>query len=154
MTEQVFQFIIDSRKAFIQLVDSLSVEELNHIPTGFNNNIIWNFGHIVVSTQSLCYIRTGLKPDTFAIKYNDDYKKGTKPSRYIQAAEIEELKALAISSIQHIQEDYKKGVFNQIQAFATSTYHVEMNTFEEVLVTTSGHDNTHFGYALALRKLL
>ncbi|ADY52900.1 hypothetical protein Pedsa_2352 [Pseudopedobacter saltans DSM 12145] len=154
MTEQVFNFIIQTRQAFIQLVDSLSVEELNRIPEGFNNNIIWNFGHIVVSTQTLCYVRTGIKNDASEVKYNDDYRKDTKPSRYINSDEINELKSLALSTIESIREDYKKGFFKNVQSFATSTYKVEMNSFEEVLVTTSGHDNIHLGYALAQKKLI
>ncbi|HTN19291.1 MAG TPA: DinB family protein [Pelobium sp.] len=152
--EKVFNFIIQSRQAFIQLVDSLSVEELNQIPEGFNNNIIWNFGHIVVSTQTLSYVRTGILADASAVKYNDDYKKDSKPSRYINEEEIAELKSLAISTVKNIQEDYNKGVFGPIVPFATSTFKAQMNSFEEILITTVGHDNIHFGCALAYRKLI
>ncbi|WP_017259607.1 DinB family protein [Pedobacter arcticus] len=154
MTVQVFSFIVQSRQAFIHLLDSLTVEELNEIPAGFNNNIIWNFGHIVVSTQTLCYVRTGILEDAVAVKYNEEYKKDTKPTRFIHTEEIAELKALALSTIQNIKEDYQKGVFGPIQPFATSTYKAEMNSFEEILITTVGHDNIHFGYALAQRKLV
>ncbi|MFD1628573.1 DinB family protein [Pseudopedobacter beijingensis] len=154
MTEQVFNFIIQTRQAFIQLVDSLSVAELNQIPEGFRNNIIWNFGHIVVSTQTLCYVRTGIKNDATEVKYNDDYKRDTKPSRYINAEEINELKSLAISTIESIREDYEQGVFKKVQSFATLTYKVEMTSFEEILTTTAGHDNIHLGYALAQKNLI
>lgn len=154
MTEQIFNFIIQTRQAFIQLVDSLTIDELNHIPEGFNNNIIWNFGHIVVSTQSLCYVRTGIKTDASWIKYNDDFKRESKPSRFINADEVNELKALALSTIKDIQSDYHNGIFDKVQPFATSTYKVEMNTFGEILVTTAGHDNIHLGYALAQRRLI
>ena len=77
---EIFEFIINSRQAFIQLIDSLSIEQLNKIPDGYNNNIIWNFGHIVVSTQTLCYVRTGILTDTNAVKFNEFYKKDTRPT--------------------------------------------------------------------------
>lgn len=154
MTAQVFNFIVQSRQAFIQLVDSLSVEELNEIPAGFNNNIIWNFGHIVVTTQTLSYVRTGILKDASEVKYNEDFKKGSVPERTISAEEINELKSLAISTIQNIKEDYQKGFFGPIQPFSTSTYKAEINSFEEVLATSVGHDNIHFGYALAQSKLV
>lgn len=154
MAEKIFNFTIQARKAFIQLIDSLSVEELNEIPAGFKNNIIWNFGHIVVTTPALCYLRTGIWENGSAIKYLDDFKKDSVPSRQITEAEIAELKVLAISTIESIQEDYKKGVFNEAKPFATGTYGAEMNSIEEVLITSSGHDNMHFGYALAQRKLV
>lgn len=154
MTEQVFNFIIHTRKAFIELVNSLSIEELNEIPAGFNNNIIWNFGHIVVSTQTLSYVRTGIWPDATAVQYNEDYRKGTKPIRFVPAEEVEVLKSLALSTIERIERDYQAGIFKQITPFATSTYGAEMVTYEEVLAAAYGHDNLHYGYALAQRRSL
>jgi hypothetical protein len=73
--QETFKFILKSRQKFIELLDGLSIEQLNKIPTGFNNNIIWNFAHIVVSTQTLVYVRTGIKADTTWVNYNEDYKK-------------------------------------------------------------------------------
>lgn len=152
--EKVFNFIIDSRRAFIELIDNLSPDELNHIPEGFNNNIIWNFGHIVVSTQGLCYLRTGVSSDSSAIKYLAAYTKGTKPSYVVGPEEIADLRALALSSIQQIHADYDKGVFQEVTPFETSTYGSSLNSIEEVLITTVGHDNLHFGYAIAQRRAL
>lgn len=149
---EIFDFIITSRKAFIQLIDGLTIEQLNKIPEGYNNNIIWNFGHIVVSTQTLCYVRTGILPHTSSVKFNDFYKKDTRPTYTVTAEEVLELKALAINSIEKIKDDYANGVFANITPFSTSTYGAEMESIEEVLVTTIGHDNVHYGYAWALKK--
>ncbi|WP_316735976.1 DinB family protein [Pedobacter aquatilis] len=152
--KQAFEFIINSRKAFIQLIDGLTIEQLNKIPDGFNNNIIWNFGHIVVSTQTLCYVRTGILEDASSVKFVDSYKKDTKPTYIVSAEEVAELKSIALGSIKKIEEDYEHGVFANITPYSTVTYGVQLNTIEEVLTTTIGHDNLHFGYALALRKLV
>jgi len=149
---QVFEFIINSRKAFIQLIDGLTIEQLNKIPDGYNNNIIWNFGHIVVSTQTLCYVRTGILADASSVKYNEFYRKDTKPTYTVTEEEVAEIKAMALESIEKIKVDYTNGVFSNITPFATSTYGVEMNSVEEILITTIGHDNLHFGYAWALKK--
>jgi len=149
---QVFEFIINSRKAFIQLIDGLTIEQLNKIPDGFNNNIIWNFGHIVVSTQTLCYVRTGILADASSVKFNEFYKKDTRPTYSVTVEEVSELKALALDSIEKIKEDYANGVFAHATPFATSTYGVEMKSIEEILITTVGHDNVHYGYAWALKK--
>lgn len=152
--DNVFKFIIDSRKAFIQLVDQLSLEQLNEIPDGFNNNIIWNFGHIVVSTQTLCYVRTGILPDPSSIKYASAYAKGTKPEYFVNQAEVDDLKRLAIETIETIKKDYKADRFAQIQAFNTSTFHSTLHHIEDVLATTVGHDNLHYGYAIAQRRII
>lgn len=149
--EKVFQQIINSRKVFIQLVDSLSIEQLNEIPEGFNNNIAWNFGHIVVSTQGLCYLRTEVEPN-HDIKYISNYAKGTKPTYTVSQEEIDELKVIALASIEQIKSDYEKGTFAETTPFATSTYEVTLNTIEDVLITTISHDSLHHGYALAQKK--
>ena len=151
---QVFEFIINSRKAFIKLVDSLTIEQLNKIPAGYNNNVIWNFGHIVVSTQTLCYVRTGVLADATTVKFNEYYKKDTRPTYTVTAAEVAELKAIALDSIERIKEDYNNGNFSTITPFSTATYGVQLNSVEEILITTIGHDNVHYGYASALKKLL
>lgn len=152
--EKVFKFIIDARKAFIELLDGLSIEELNRIPEGFNNNIIWNFGHIVVSTQTLSYVRTGIWPDKFRVKFVDAYEKGSKPSYFVNASEVDTLKALSIATIQKIEEDYKQGIFESTHAYQTSTYGALLQDIEAVLVTSIGHDNLHFGYAQAQRRAI
>ncbi|MCX2493833.1 DinB family protein [Pedobacter sp. PF22-3] len=151
---EVFDFIISSRKAFIKLIDDLTIEELNKIPDGYNNNIIWNFGHIVVSTQTLCYVRTGVLQDATSVKFNEYYKKDTKPTYTVTKEEVAELRTIALESIEKIKEDYTNGKFSSITPFTTATYGVQMNSIEEILITTIGHDNVHFGYASALKKLI
>ncbi|WP_140937357.1 DinB family protein [Sphingobacterium lumbrici] len=151
--EKTFKYIIQARKAFIQLVDSLTIEQLNHIPAGFNNNVIWNFGHIVVATQGLCYLRTEVQPD-YIVKYGAAYTKGTKPTYTVTQEEVDDLKILAIQTVEQIEKDYNAGVFTDITPFTTDTYKEIMPTIEDVITTTVGHDNLHFGYALAQRRII
>ena len=149
---EIFDFIVNARKAFIQLIDGLTIEELNKIPDGYNNNIIWNFGHIVVSTQTLCYVRSGILTDATSVKYNEFYKRDSRPTYTVTEAEVAELKAIALKSIGKIKEDYAQGVFAGFSPFSTATDGVELKSVDEVLITTIGHDNLHFGYALALKR--
>jgi len=152
--DQIFEFIIHSRQAFINLVNSLSIEQLNKVPSGYNNNVIWNLGHIVVSTPALCYVRTGIRPDASSIEFYQYYKSSTRPTYTVTEVEVAELKSLAIESISRIKQDYLKGLFSDIISFPTSTYIAEISNIEELLITTVGHDNLHFGYAVALRRLI
>ncbi|NGM60623.1 DinB family protein [Sphingobacterium sp. SGG-5] len=151
--QETFKYIIQARRAFIALIEELTLEQLNHIPDGFNNNIIWNFGHIVVATQGLCYLRTGVRPD-YTIKYGAAYTKGSKPTYTVSQEEVDDLKTLAITTIEQIEKDYHAGVFKEITPFATGTYHAMMPTIADVIVMTAGHDNLHFGYALAQRRII
>ncbi|SEK20632.1 DinB family protein [Parapedobacter koreensis] len=149
----IFDYIKQTRAVFVQLLEQLSLEEINKIPQGFRNNIGWNFGHIVVSTPGLCYRRTQVMP-AYDIPFASDYGKGTKPERWIGAAELDTLKGQLVSSIQQIETDYNNGVFARISPYATSTYGLEINTIEEVFTATLAHDNLHYGYAMAIRRAL
>ena len=151
MPTNIFENIKQTRQLFARLVDGLSVDEINTIPNGFRNNIGWNFGHIVVSTQALCYLRTGIQPDR-EVPFIATYGKGTVPTNWIGAEELNLLKAQAEETILLIEQDYAKGVFHTMTPFATETYGLEMDTIEKVLTTTLAHDNLHLGYATALRK--
>lgn len=151
MTDLLFEYIRQTRRVFIELVDGLSPDEINTIPDGFRNNIAWNFGHIVVSTPGLCYRRTHVQSDR-QIPFVESYGKGTKPEHWIGGAEINALKTQAMNTIDVIEQDYRNGVFASITPFATSTYKLEMDTIEKVITASLAHDNLHFGYAAALRK--
>lgn len=152
--DKVFKFIIDGRKAFIRLIDELTLDQLNEIPEGFNNNIIWNFGHIVVSTQTLSYTRTGIREGVNWVKYVEAYAKGTKPTYYVSQEEVDDLKEIALRSIAAIEADYNAGVFKHVTAYETATYGASLNSIEDVLITSVGHDNLHYGYATAQKRII
>jgi uncharacterized damage-inducible protein DinB len=42
------------RQRILDEISHLSVEQLNKVPTGFNNNIIWNLGHMIAAQQGIC----------------------------------------------------------------------------------------------------
>lgn len=153
MTEFVFKYIRRNRELFLDMVNRLTIEQLNKIPEGFKNNIAWNFGHIIVTTQALCYIRSGIKPNK-NIEYLEKYQKGTRPEGFISEREIQNLREQIFLSIDKIEADMKKNVFNGIKPFSSATYGYEMNNIEEVIACSLTHDAMHYGVALAQRKLV
>jgi hypothetical protein len=40
------------RFAVLKAVEQLTTEQLNKVPDGFNNNIIWNIAHLIASQQN------------------------------------------------------------------------------------------------------
>ena len=150
--EKQFDVIVKTRQNFSNLVNGLTIEQLNKIPQGFNNNIAWNFGHIIVSQQVLCYTRAGLASridETLTKKY----QKGSKPESFIDANEIELLKKLAFSLIDDLKADMKENKFSAYQPVSTA-FGVDLKTVEEAIPYFSMHDGLHLGYAQALKKLV
>ena len=81
-----------TRLFLLNAINDLSTDQLNEIPAGFNNNIIWNLGHMIAAQQSICYIRAGVLP-VVEKKYITEYKPGTKPEQHVDAAEIQKTTA-------------------------------------------------------------
>ena len=141
-----------TRKLFLTLLESLSIDELNVVPQGFNNNIIWNFGHVIVSQQILCYKLAGLPlkiDDTFVSKYS----KGTKPETFINDTELIFLKLQAVSLIEELVVDLEKGVFTSYNNYTTS-FNVELNSVKDAVKFIAMHEGLHLGYAMALKRIV
>ena len=52
----LFKSIKRSREIYASYIENYTLEQLNHIPEGLRNNLIWNIGHIIVSQQRLAYL--------------------------------------------------------------------------------------------------
>lgn len=139
-----FQFAIATRKKIADKISGLTIDQLNKIPSGCNNNIVWQLGHLVVSSEILCYHRTGAQPEK-EIALADKYRNGSKPESFIEQSEIDELLKRFLNSYHAILEDYNKGIFKNVTPYATHTFGVEMTTIEEVFSVCSHHDALHAG---------
>ncbi len=151
---QDFEFIRITRKNFIELINSLNTEQLNTIPPKFNNNIAWNFGHIVVATQGLCYRLSGLPLQIDGLLI-DRYKKGSRPEAFISQDEINLFKHLALHDIDQLETNYNNGIFTS-QTFAsyTTSFNKTLNNIEDSIALVQSHDALHYGYALAQKKFV
>jgi hypothetical protein len=148
--EFVLDVIKHTRKNFIALLEGLSIEQLNIIPQGYNNNIAWNFAHIVAAQQILCYVRANV-PARIPIEHITKYQKGSRPEGFISESEIDFYKEKAFTLIDNLKEDIANGVFNHYQPVAT-VFGVTLNSIDDAVAYFNTHDNLHLGYALALKR--
>ncbi|WP_200976135.1 DinB family protein [Echinicola sp. 20G] len=144
--------IIKTRENFINLINGLSLDQINQIPKGFNNNIAWNFGHIVVTQQIICYKLSGL-PLLVEEDLVEKYKKGSKPEGPISEKELENLKILALSSLENLKNDLLIGSFKEFKEYTTS-FGVTLTNIKEAIEFNSAHEGMHLGYAMAQRRMV
>jgi hypothetical protein len=149
----IFEVLPNTRKYLKNVLENNSLEDLNKIPKGFNNNIFWNVAHLVVSQQVLVYKLSGL-PLLVSEELVEKYKKGTKPEAPVTQAEVEEIKALLFTPIEKTKEDYYNGVFKEYQEYVVVTTGNTLRSVEDALQFTVFHEGLHIGYIQALSRAI
>ena len=152
--KKIIEVIKASRNKLLSLVEELSTDELNHIPTGFNNNLAWQIGHLVVSQQILCYRLSG---NQFLIEDEliDLYKNGSKPERAFSAAEIAQMKGYLLSTIDQLEIDLQNGIFDNYTPYTISTYPgLKLESVNDAVTFIVSHDGLHYGCSLGLKRLV
>ncbi|MBI0401718.1 DinB family protein [Cyclobacterium marinum] len=141
-----------SRNLFLTLLESYKLEQLNHIPQGFNNNLIWNIGHVIVAQQGLVYKGSGL-PAQISDEMFGKYGIGTKPETPVSADEYKELKSLLMDLIPQTESEYFNGKFVSYHERTTKTgFH--LSSVEDAIVFNNFHEGLHMGYVMSIRKFI
>lgn len=150
--EALFKTWKSNRKIYLSFLEGYSLDQLNKIPDRFNNNLIWNIGHVIVVQQLLIY-RSSNQPMTVSTDLVNRYKPGTKPSQPATQAEVDQLKELLISVIAKTENDYKTKIFTVYNELSTSTgFHLA--SVEDALEFNNYHEGIHLGNMMSLRKFI
>ena len=151
---KIIEVIKACRSKWLMMLDQLTTDQLNKIPVGFNNNLAWQFGHVIVSQQILCYRLAGQK---FVINEEliDRYKNGSKPENYISEEEINLLKGYMLSTINQLEIDLKNGLFDNYTPYTISTYAgLTLENVNDALTFIVSHDALHYGCSISLKRLV
>lgn len=141
-----------NREFYHQFLEKYNAEQLNLMPEAFNNNLIWNIGHVLVVHQRLHYTLSGLQMDV-SEEFFQMFKPGSKPERLISVEEIETLKKMSEKQLTQTPEDIKNGLFQNFQEYTTSTgFHLK--TFAEAHEFNNFHEALHLGYMQSIRKFV
>lgn len=150
--QQVFETTMKSRNMILGILQNYTLEQLNKIPAGFNNNLIWNIGHIIVAQQVLVYKLSAL-PMMIADETVEKYKNGSRPERDITEAELNEIKNLLLDTINKTTADYNNGIFKNYNEYTTSIG-FNLKNAEEAMVYNNFHEGLHLGIMMTLRKFI
>ena len=135
-----------------RFLEELSLEHLNTIPKGFNNNIIWNIAHTIVTQQLLVYALSGLEPMVPKVMI-DKYRKGTKPEGFVDQEEVDIIKGFLFTPIEQTRKDLKNDKFQEYQTYTVTTKSTLTNA-KEAIEFNNFHEGLHLGYILALKRAI
>lgn len=150
--EATFKIWETNRKHYLKLIDNYSLEQLNKIPDGFSNNLVWNLGHIIVAQQGLVYRLSGL-PINVSDEMNEKYRNGSKPTGTTTQAELDELKGLLFSLLEQTKKDFAAGKFTTYNEYTTGTgFHLA--NIKDAMEFNNYHEALHMGFMMNIRKFV
>lgn len=147
-----FEILKQTRLHMLFIIDKHSKEELLRIPKGFNNHLLWNFGHAIVVQHLLVYALSGLEPPIDKALV-ERFRKGSSPGTECSDELLDQLKFLALSSVTTLQENYDKAIFKNYKEYTTG-YNVTLNSATEAIVFNNAHEALHMGYMMSMSRAL
>jgi len=147
-----FSHLRATRTNIIKICERYSIEQLNTIPQGFNNNLIWNFGHVIATQQLLVYGLAG-RPLNIDADVVERFRKGTKPEGAVLQSEYDLFKHLSAELVDQCETDLANDFFEGYKEYTTS-YGVTLKSVEEAIAFNNSHEALHLGSMLAIEKFL
>lgn len=134
------------------LVDGYDANKQLEIPSPFANNLLWNYGHIIVVQQLLHYARAGLElhiSDALVAQC----RPGTSPADWQTAPDVTILHELALTLPEQLEQDLAAGLFTNYDPYTTRAG-ITLSTIEDALAFNLFHEGLHIGVMSALAKHL
>jgi hypothetical protein len=150
--ETTFDINQTSRNVLLKFLENYTLEQLNTIPQGFSNNLIWNIGHIIVVQQMLVYNLSGL-PMMVSDEIISKYKRGTKPEHNVTKSEVDELKLLLFSTLEQAKKDFSGTIFKNYTEF-TSMSGFTITNAKAAMEFNNYHEALHTGIMMQIRKFI
>ncbi|MCG2612268.1 DinB family protein [Flavobacterium sp. SM15] len=150
--QSTFDINQSSRNILLKFLENYSLDQLNKVPEGYSNNLIWNIGHIVVVQQMLVYNLSGL-PMKISSEMVEKYKKGTKPEVPVSQEEIEQIKQLLFATLEQTKNDFSANIFKEYNAFTTMSG-FNIRNAQEAMEFNNYHEGVHTGVMMRISKFL
>lgn len=147
-----FDITRKTRENLLKVIDGLSVTQMNTIPEGYTNNLVWHLGHVLATQQLIVYRLSGTEV-LITDNIIDEFRKGTKPENKYTKDDISELKEMFIQVIDHSEEDYDTGAFGAFSEYPTS-YGMTLKSLEEAIMFNNVHEALHLGMVMSMKKLV
>jgi hypothetical protein len=134
-------YVFGVRQTILRGTRNFDNKQLNEIPRGFQNNLIWHMAHVAVSIQDFFYSPLGLEMNVDPEIYFD-FRIGTTPKKIVSDEKIALIKQLVVKSVSDLEDAFKNGLFTNFPQL------------DEVVNHFVFHEGMHLAYILSIRRLL
>ncbi|MGE8205614.1 DinB family protein [Heyndrickxia sp. NPDC080065] len=147
--EVLFNQLESYRNYILSVLKSITDEEAEIIPRGFNNNIRWNLGHIYLDQILWIQALTKEKNDV-SEQMNTWFGFGTSPTDFnSETPSFKELKTLLKKQPAQIKETFGDRLEDEYPPTEMG-----MHTIEQVLIRTIFHEGMHLQAILDIKKCI
>lgn len=147
MEAVIFNQIELNRSRTLEIAGELSESFADVVPHGFNNNIRWHLGHIVTTQERLAYRLIGEKLE-LPEELMGLFLNGTKPADWQTAPpDVPTLMGL----LQNQPNRIRVRLHGRLDEPLTVPFK-QLTSLKEALIFSIGHEATHAGYILALKR--
>ena len=150
--ENAFKLIEFGQQNILKMHEGLTIQQLNKVPQGLNNNLVWNYAHTIASVQMICYFRAGL-PIRLNEEFVNKYKAGTKPEAFVSIEEYNSFRDLAIEGLEKLKADYSNSFFAGFKPFKTIAG-FDIPDFDYAIRYAGHHFGVHQGVTTVIKKLV
>ena len=150
--EATFRIWETSRNLYKNFLDNYSLEQLNTIPAGMSNNLIWNIAHVIVSQQKLVYALSGLTMHISDAMF-EKYQNGSRPDGKTTQTEVDEIKKFLLEMVEKTKSDFEAGIFKEFHPYQTKTGFY-LGTFTEAIAFNNYHEGVHLGIMMSIKKYI
>ncbi len=141
-----------SRDVLLDFLENHTLEQLNIVPAGFSNNLIWNIAHIIVVQQLLVYNLSGL-PMMVSNDMISKYRRGTEPEQSVTRAEVEEIKWLLFSTLEKARKDFADNIFQEYDEFVSMSG-FNITNAKAAMEFNNYHEAVHTGIMMQIKKFI
>ena len=153
--------IAATRRLMVEMLRGHTLAQVNAIPAGFRNNLIWNAAHCWVSLHRVVFLRNGASDQELALMgvpvpdeaTREGYRNGTAPTGDVEAAFVDTVCA-ALSDATWSARLTEEFLVPERYTAWTTMWGVELHDAGEGLAYINMHEGMHYGVMLSIRKLV
>ncbi|MFJ7826551.1 DinB family protein [Psychrobacillus sp. NPDC096623] len=143
MEQTIFQHMQIVRGITERSIQQIPEELADYIPTGFTNNIRWNFGHIAYIQEKLVF---GVADEKMTLPkaYEGFFSAGTKPSSWIgNAPTLAEISDELTAQKQRIVDSLPGNLHKRLPEPFTNKAGITFHTLGETFLFSFYHEALH-----------
>jgi len=154
LEQTIFHHMEAIRGITLKTLKGMPKEITDIVPTGFNNSIHWNFGHIAFIQEKLVYAVVGEEmslPSEFEVYFG----AGTKPTDWIgNPPTLSDISLVLAEQSARIITTHKGNLHKKLPTPFTNRGGTTFNTLGETLLYSFYHESLHLETIKIMRRLI